>query len=186
MGAYAGVYTQANMVTLLDAIGRVMDTHYSYDKVKRGPRHFVLNKGTYRVGNITEIIDYMISADGPELPMVMTKEYGADHGDYHFTGQVTKKKAQWTIAKEAALALMEAEIDRHLPALLAGTPDEGWQMWYISGDAGRNIGDTVAGSVSAFTIQLQVSKEFNKISYHGYPDQRVLASGVGKTKSSIE
>lgn len=124
-------------------------------------------------------------AETVEDDVVMTLEYGQSHGDYHFTGKVTKKKAQWTIDKSEALEIMEAEIIKHLETLLEGSSDNGWTPWYIGRDTGEVIGKTVKGKETKFCIQLQVNKELGTISYHGYPDQRLLKEGVGKSKSTI-
>jgi len=185
LGNYAGEYTSNNMVTLLNGIGKVIDKYYPGEKVKRGPLDLIKAKGLYTFENIGEIITYMTTAEG-SAPMVMTKAFDDGHGDLHFNHAVTPQKAQWSISKSAAKVLMEAEIDKHIDVLLAGSPDEGWGSWYIGGEANDNIGDTVAGAVKMFCMQVSVSKEGNTISYHGYPDQRLLKTGVGKTKKKLE
>ena len=185
MGNYAGEYTTANMVTLLNGIGAVMTRYFPGDKVKRGPLGLIRVQGLYTFANIGELIQYMLVQDGA-APMNMNLVFGDGHGDLHFNHAVTAQKAQWSISKQAAKTLMEAEINKHLTVLLAGSADAGWTPWYIGGQADDEIGDTVAGAVRMFTIQLQVSKEGNTISYHGYPDQRLLRTGVGRSKKSLE
>ncbi|MCL5052151.1 MAG: hypothetical protein M1346_02820 [Gammaproteobacteria bacterium] len=189
LGNFAGVYSgddYGRLRSFLDGVGKALDNLYPNVPVKRGPLPLLRKKGTYTVADITELLDYMVSPEDHGLPMIFTKVYDGIHGNYHFNGKVTKKKAQWTISKEEAKQLMRDAIDQHMDVLTAGTPDEGWQAWYIAANANKVIGDTVEGSVPIFTIQLQVSKEFNRISYHGYPDQRVLGTGVGKTKKNLD
>jgi hypothetical protein len=187
MGAYAGLYHSSNMVPLLDGIGQVISQYFPGSMVngRRGPLAYIHEKGEYVIETIADLVRYMIG-DSDEGPvMEFAKQYGAAHGDYHFTGKVSKKKAQWTIEKAEALQLMEDEIDKYIGHLYIHSPKEGWKSWYIGGQASHTIGESVAGSESRFTIQLQVSRELNLISYHGYPDQRLKKTGVGATKSSI-
>lgn len=185
MGNYAGDYTPENMVPLLNGIGKVITKFFGGEPVKRGPLALIRAPGVYTFETIADLVTYMTTAEGAP-PMIMTKEFGAGHGDLHFNHAVTAQKAQWSISKQAAITLMEAELDKHMAVLLAGTPEVGWKSWYIGAQADNDIGDTVAGSVSMFCMQVQVSKETNTISYHGYPDQRLLKTGVGATKKSLE
>ncbi|MDI1480439.1 hypothetical protein QHF84_27715 [Polyangium sp. y55x31] len=183
-GQGSGTYTSDNLLALLDG---PLKTRINQNDltVKRGPLAFVRAKGTYTIDTLQDLVDYMTDLSAPAPVMEMVLEYGAAHGDYHFTGNVTVKKAQWTVDKETAKGLMETAINTHMATLLAGSGDEGWTAWYIGDDAGYTIGKTVAGDETQFCIQLQVSKEHNLISYHGYPDQRLRKLGVGKTKKDL-
>lgn len=185
------VYDSGNMRTLLDLIGQEMSKSYPTAKAKRGPLQLIRSGGLYNFHTIHEVIDYMIADEEPALQPqqqerpAMTKSYGAEHGDLHFGGKPIAKKAKWTLEKGDALTLMEAEIDKHMDRLINESDTEGWTSWYIGGDAGDMIGNSVAGVVSTFCIQAQVNLQENTISYHGYPDQRLLKVGAGRSKSTI-
>jgi hypothetical protein len=186
-GSGAGIYAQNRTRELLDAVA--VFVNYESAIVRRGPLE-MLRAGqlrTYRT--LYELAEWMTDPGG-NLPGSLPVTYDSAHGDYHFTGAVTEKKAQWTIQKAAAQQLMQAEINKHMTKLIRNSRSSGWEPWYIGADAGKDIGDTRLGKdvkpESRFTIQLQVNVKDNQISYHGYPDQRLLSFGAGKTKKSLE
>jgi hypothetical protein len=123
-----------------------------------------------------------------ELKAKMVLEYDKTHGTLHFQKKPTDKKSVWNMKEPAANILCEAEIREHLDTLLAGTADKDWTAWYITKSTKKSIGKAKSGGekggidVSMFTIQLQVSKEFGLISYHGYPDEKTHTEGVGYSK----
>lgn len=199
---HEGEYTEANADTLLNEVVKLMRTTYNVARdaikgaIKRNPRPLIKSEKLYRVNNIYELIDYVMdpSAAAPQeiLPeqTPMTITYSKAHGDYHFTGRVTTNKTQWTISQNEALALMEAQIQEHLETMRAGSDPEEATTWYIGAQADDDIGLYKEGSdelpTDQYTIQVVVNLAENSISYHGYPDQRLVKFGVGKTKSSIQ
>jgi hypothetical protein len=192
VGDGAGLYPSGRLRGLADAVAVVINQDGR--PAKRGPLRFVHAPETYTFTTLYDLAEYML-ADDPIAPdpdeladaplPEMELEYGKDHGDYHFTGKVTKKKAQWTISQARAIELMEAELRTHMRTLVTQSKAKGWESWYIGADAGETIGETVAGAESAFCMQVQVNVGAQTISYHGYPDQRLVKTGVGKSKSSI-
>ena len=122
----------------------------------------------------------------------MTWEYGAEHGDLHFGGKPTKNKTKWSIAKEAAIELMEAEIRKHLDRMVADSTDveNAWTTWYIAYEPDYEIGKYFItprefGSTNTFSMQVQVSLTDKFISFHGYPDEQVRGRGIGTARNQI-
>jgi hypothetical protein len=189
VGDGAGLYPTARLRELADAVAVIINQDGR--PAKRGPLKFVHSRDKYTFNMLYDLAEYML-ADNPDEPEReeaplpdMELEYGKDHGDYHFTGKVTVKKAQWTITQARAIELMEAELRTHMRTLVTQSKAKGWESWYIGADAGQKIGDTVAGAETSFCMQVQVNLGDQIISYHGYPDQRLVKTGVGKSKSSI-
>jgi hypothetical protein len=191
-GPGAGMYAGENPSTLLDRVATVIngDKRFAGNTVKRGPLKMYHDASNiYTFPTLVDLAGYMTAGYEqyvkPKPLPPLTLVYGADHGDYHFTGKVTTKKAQWTVSKSKAQGLMEAAIARYSDKLRKESNPVGWTVWYIGEDAGEVIGDTVSGVVGQFTIQFQVNLSENVVSYHGYPDQRLKKTGIGKSKSSI-
>jgi len=122
----------------------------------------------------------------------MTWEYGAEHGDLHFGGKPTKNKTKWTIGKEAAIELMEAEVRKHLNRMVAGSTDvqNAWTTWYIAYEPAYEVGKYFitpreSGSTNTFAMQVQVSLTDKFISFHGYPDEQVRGRGIGTARNQI-
>lgn len=121
----------------------------------------------------------------------MTLEYDDEHGKLHFIAKPTQKKTAWDLSKGTANALCENAIKQHMDTLLAGSADKGWTVWYITEDNGKDVGryhksgERNGLPTSQFSIQLQVSKEDKHISYHGYPDEKALKTGVGKGRNEV-
>ncbi len=198
-----GVHTSDDLRYFLDTIAGEINAMKPPPKVKRGPLAMIHSSEIYQFADVAEVIRYMTDLTVPApMPGVPTGYgappptvtatagpeivYGADHGDYHFTGKVTVKKAQWTLPKSAALELMEAEFAKHVDHLMRESKSTGWDSWYVGGDTGKSpVGDTVAGPETRFCLQVQVSREHNTVSYHGYPDQRLKKTGVARTKKAI-
>jgi hypothetical protein len=187
-GPQAGRYTSASLRALLDNVAVLINKSQN-SIVKRGPLDMVHAAKIYPFATLQKLAEYMTAPyemyiEPTDFPLPELA-YGAEHGDYHFTGKVTKQKAQWTLAKGTALQLMADEVMKHWDRIKADSKPDGWDSWYVGGDNGKPVGDTVAGPVSTFTMQVQVHLQDNLISYHGYPDQRLKKTGVGKSKSSI-
>jgi hypothetical protein len=190
-GEMKGYYESKNVTELLNGIAVVINRGGL--KVSRGPLEMLHSDDQHSIDNVGDLVRFMTDRDydldfdeKAGRLLALTVEYGAEHGDYHFTGHVTAQKAQWTLSKLTALGLMEAEIQKHKTTLLTQSARRGWTTWYIIADHSSNVGDTVGGSVRRFTMQVQVSIEHNTISYHGYPDQRATKTGIGRSKSSVQ
>jgi hypothetical protein len=189
-GPIKGWYSSENLREFLDRIQEPINLQGL--KVNRGPLEIIHDALDYTIPSEKEIIRYMTDP-AYELKFKELKsrmqaiklEYNSEHGDYHFTGKVSKKKAQWRDKAEAH-KLMKAELETHMAALLAGSKPKGWTQWYIGKFTKSVIGDSVEGPETNFTMQVQVNKEANIISYHGFPDQRLLSEGLGKTKGGID
>jgi len=122
----------------------------------------------------------------------MTWEYGAVHGDLHFGGKPTKNKTKWSIGKQAAIELMEAEVRKHLNRMVADSTDvqDAWTTWYIAYEPDYEVGKYFitpreSGSTDTFSMQVQVSLTDKFISFHGYPDEQVLGRGIGTARNQI-
>jgi hypothetical protein len=124
-------------------------------------------------------------------PAEMAFEYGATHGDLHFGGKPTKTKTKWSLEKEEAVALMEAEARKHVDRLVADSSPDGWTTWYIAADGPRKevgkyfITPRESGVTNVFAMQVQVSLEDKHVSFHGYPDEQVLGRGIGRARNTI-
>lgn len=189
-GPIKGWYASENLVEFLNKIQEPINLQGL--RVSRGLLELIHDDLDYTIPSEKEIIRYMTDPTYElkfkELKSRMQSiklEYNAEHGDYHFTGKVSKKKAQWRNKAEAH-KLMLAELETHMAALLAGSKPKGWTQWYIGKFTSSVLGDSVEGPEKNFTMQVQVNKEANIISYHGFPDQRLLSQGIGKTKSGID
>jgi hypothetical protein len=122
----------------------------------------------------------------------MTWEYGPKHGDLHFGGKPTKNKTKWSIDKEAAIELMEAEIGKHLNRMVSDSTDveNAWTTWYIAYEPDYEVGNYFItprefGSTNTFSMQVQVSLTDRFISFHGYPDEQVRGRGIGTARNQI-
>ena len=141
--------------------------------------------GTYAWETIdTAVVE---EEEEPE-PVVYTLTYGAAHGDLHFGGAPTAKKSKWSITKDAAKTLMETEMTNRMQDIVtaATTADSGQIAWILVADAPGKIGSAVGvPSVSRFQIQLQANSATGDISYHGFPDEQALHTGLGSSRNNL-
>jgi len=117
----------------------------------------------------------------------MTWEYGAEHGDLHFGGKPTKNKTKWSLSKDTAIELMEAEIRKHLNRMVrdSSVVEGTWTNWYIAYEPDYEVGKHQSGSTNTFSMQVQVNLEEKFISFHGYPDEQVQGRGIGTARNQI-
>lgn len=201
-GAGSGVYDKTNLAAVLDAVASVINRKFAGKSVKKGPLPLLHSADYYRFATLDSLALFMLEVDQygnvcylnmqppANLPLPRL-EYGADHGNYHFGGDPTAQKSKWTLPKAAALQLMEAEISKHFVRMRSESRTNGWEGWYVGGQAPGNIGmyavDGKRGGAptTMFTIQAQVNWFENVISYHGFPDERLMRVGLGKERNSI-
>jgi hypothetical protein len=112
-------------------------------------------------------------------------EYFHDkHGaDKHFNKSLSKG-AQWDKSafpfKEAD-ALMKRAVTDNLSKLLAHTPEGKVKIFYFSADHGSVVGAVKGtGDTTCYTMQIDVDRKNNTITYHGYPEQSPTL-GLGAT-----
>ncbi|AIU67180.1 hypothetical protein ABF162_09350 [Vibrio coralliilyticus] len=134
-----------------------------------------------------QIAENIIETEEEEVSPTIV--YDHEHGKLHFGGNPTEIKSKWSKNSSQAQELMEAEIKKHEKTMMKGSDDEGTTTWYIGRFHTGNVGKYKHGSGSRntnqFTIQVVVNKKDNRIDYHGYPDERLVKEGVGKTKNTI-
>ncbi len=201
-GAGRGVYNSTNLRTLLDTVAIVINRDYANIGVKKGPLPFVHSPDYYRFASLDALAQYMLEVNADRVvqyhcvPPVANLPlpnfvFGDGHGDLHFNGDPTDDKSKWSLLKAAAKLLMEAEITKHLPRMRRESRIAGWEPWYVGGQANANIGryyiqgQRGGGQTNMFTIQAQVNWLENEINYHGFPDQRLLRTGLGKARNTI-
>ncbi|HLB46049.1 MAG TPA: hypothetical protein VJL59_03385, partial [Anaerolineales bacterium] len=121
-------------------------------------------------------------------PVVLTITYGAAHGDRHFGGRPTANKSKWSITKDAAKTLMQAEITNRMQDIVdAATAARDRRIaWILIADSPNAIGDAVGvAGITRFQIQLQANLTTGDISYHGFPDEQALHTGLGPSRNSL-
>ena len=121
-------------------------------------------------------------------PVVLKITYGAAHGDLHFGGRPTKTKSKWSITKDAAKTLMEAEITNRMQDIVnaATAAPDGTIAWILIADSKKAIGDAVGvAGIKRFQIQLQANLATKDISYHGFPDEQALHTGLGPNRNNL-
>ena len=198
-----GVYTRETPRPLLDAVAVVINRAYAGIRVKHGPLPFIQSSDIYRFASLDALARYMLQIDPYGVPAynlvppqanlpAPTLTFGTGHGDLHFGGDPTEKKSKWSLTKAKAIELMAAEITKHLPRMRRESQLDDWEAWYIGGqvaggEAGRYYKKGTRGGLPTdmFTIQAQVHWLDNEISYHGFPDERLVRTGLGKSKSTI-
>ena len=120
-------------------------------------------------------------------------QFDDDHGGLHFINKPTDKKSAWDLTKANAQTLMTTEMNKHLSKMFQGssvTAAAPWTAWYVCGVHGANVGrykdDTREGAdTKMFTIQAQINVRENVVTYHGFPDERVVKYGIGQTKATV-
>lgn len=199
-GPGAGAYTSANLRQLLDAVAIVINRDYPNIGAREGVLPMVHHGEIYRFQTLDAVARYIlqINAFGAAIfvpPPVAntpapTLEFGEDHGSLHFGGAPTRQKSKWSLDKPAAMVLMEAAIRAHLPRMMRESSLTEPTPWLIVGRADNSIGrykdDTRDGSeTDTYMIQAQMIISENLVSYHGFPDERVVRTGLGRTRNEI-
>lgn len=201
-GVDRGVYDRSNLRVVLDAVAVIINGKYAGLRVKNGPLPMLHSIDYFRFASIEALALFMLEVNQYRVPNYANLQppanmpapalvFGAEHGDLHFGGDPTEQKSKWSLPKPAAIQLMATEIGPHLVRMRRESRIAGWESWYVGGQAPGNIGQYyvrgVRGGESTrmFTIQAQVNWLENEISYHGFPDERLLREGLGKTRNSI-
>lgn len=148
--------------------------------------------------NRPSLVDEPVVVAARAALVAPTITYDSEHGDLHFIANPTDTKSAWTLDKTAATAAMEAEIRRHLSALgvnSAKNENGGWSAFYITAQHGSVVGAYTGEkkknqwpTTDHYTMQVQVNYAENKISYHGFPDERIeghtLGCSINKTDAT--
>jgi len=197
-----GVYGKETPRPVLDAVAVVINRDFPKLKVKQGPLEFIRSADFYRFATLSALAQYMLGCDArgetvwnlapPQANIpAPTMTYDAEHGDYHYGGDPTESKTKWSISKAASNTRVENAITAHLPRLRREAKLTGWDPWLIAVTAEVTIGRYYKKGVrggeetDTFCVQLQVNWLENDISYHGFPDQRILRTGLGRTRNEI-
>ncbi|MDP2315015.1 MAG: hypothetical protein Q8P41_19095 [Pseudomonadota bacterium] len=127
-----------------------------------------------------ETVDTGVAEEEEAEPeVVLSITYGAAHGDRHFGGAPTANKSKWSISKDGAKTLMEAEISARMADIVAAAGADRTRRiaWILVADSDDAIGDAVGTTdITRFQIQLQANLATGDISYHGFPDEQALRS----------
>jgi hypothetical protein len=125
-------------------------------------------------------------------PTAFSIAFDSGHGDLHFNGEPTEKKSKWyaSIGKGGAQALMETEIRARMADIVAAATSAHAAKkdlaWILVADSPTPIGKAVGvGAISRFQIQLQVPKGSTQITYHGFPDEQALHTGLGVGRNNL-
>jgi hypothetical protein len=120
----------------------------------------------------------------PRNPLVdPTITFDTGHGDLHFVGNPTDKKSKWSLSKTDAMALMEATIGLYLDVL--GVNSATSAAFYVTAQHSATVGSyfpKVKNSYPTtdhYTMQVQVDYANNAITYHGFPDERIVGFALG-------
>lgn len=125
-------------------------------------------------------------------PTAFSIAFDSGHGDLHFNGEPTEKKSKWyaSIGKGGAQALMETEVRARMADIVAAATSAHAAKkdlaWILVADSPTPIGKAVGVSaISRFQIQLQVPKGSTQITYHGFPDEQALHTGLGVGRNNL-
>jgi hypothetical protein len=196
-GDKPGIYGGAEPKAFLDAIAVVVNTKFPKMAVKNGPLPLMQSKDHYRFASMEALARYMLQINErgdvlyhpslPEANPAPKLTFDPVHGMYHFGGEPTVQKSKWNMAWQMAQAKMEPEIKQYL-ARMRESYDH--VAWYIGAQDNKAVGNFHTGvrggkATDKFTIQAQVDWIANVVSYHGFPDEKLIKPGLGKTKTSI-
>jgi len=122
------------------------------------------------------------------VPVVYAITYGAVHGDLHFIAKPTKNKSAWSISKANALLMMRTAITNRMADIVAAATLVAPRAlaWILVADATGKIGSSVdTASISRYQIQLQADHTGRSISFHGFPDDQALHTGLGHGRNNL-
>jgi hypothetical protein len=158
----------------------------------------------YEFNDVYEALTYMVTPGAiapqaqqnnappqPVVPQVPQLEitYDAEHGGYHFGGNPTNQKTKWSLDVDTARDLMRERVDHYAEVMATNSSQAGTTTWYIGTFHRDDIGFYREGSdflpTSGYTIQVAVKLSEGKASFHGYPDERLLKEGLGRSKNQI-
>jgi len=194
-----GAYDVSNLRALLDAVAVVINRKPE-SKVVRGPLDFVKKEKPeehYRFRSLDDMARYMLdfSVAAPRANQQAPKlQFGRAHGMLHFGGDPIANKTKWSLTESAACTAMELEIRKHIGRMRKEAQlheISGWDSWWIGAQSRNDIGKYsqrgVRGgkSTDQFSIQAQVDWVGNAISYHGFPDERLVRFGCGRAKNQL-
>ncbi|MBK6265094.1 DUF4157 domain-containing protein [Marivirga sp. S37H4] len=140
------------------------------------------------VHNLFDQVKQFIVAQQTPPIINLAITYGAAHGDLHFIANPTANKSAWTIPKVNALALMNTEITNRMQDIVraARASQNGQVALLLIADSNGPIGNSIRNNrIQRFQIQLQADLNSGGISYHGFPDDQALHTGLGATRNSL-
>jgi hypothetical protein len=123
------------------------------------------------------------------LPRTLAFHFDAKHGELHFIPTPSKNKSAWSITKVEACTLMEAEMTARMSDIITAAAQTFPHVlaWILVADVKNTIGSALGTpEISRFQIQLQADLKNSSITYHGFPDEQALHTGLGPGRNKLK